>query len=344
MKYAIESDFSKHMKSDELHRVYLLHGTQPFLILLYQKSLIKKVLGGTFNDFNLHRFEGSNLNLQEFYDAVETLPFFAGNRCVTLDVDPDKLDAGQLSELCSVLADPPDTTTVILTVKSPPAKKEKLNALIKVCDKAGCVVALDARKGSDILRFLRDRSQKNGCELSGENASYLLERCADDMQLLCTELEKLCAYTGGRAITRDHIDAVVTPVLQARVYDLSKAIFRGNFTKAMELVDQLVYLREPVPKVLAALSGAFVDLYRGFCARQASVTVTQAAIDLNYPKNREFAIKNAMSDSGSYGAPQLGAMLGALADADFALKSTGGDDRVILEQTIAKLFLLTEKH
>ena len=343
MKYTVENDFSKHVKSEELHRVYLLYGTQPYLISMYEKLLIKKTLSGDFNDFNFHKFEGANLDLQEFYDAVESLPFFSGNRCVTLDADPDKLDAGQMKELCSVLADPPMTTTVIVTVKTPPAKKEKLSALIKACDKAGAVIELQARRLGDNLRFLRDRAQKNGCELSGDCASYLIERCGDDMQLLHTEMEKLCAYTGPRPITKADIDAVVTTVMTARVYDLSKAIFRGNFNAAMELCDQLIYLREPVTKVLAALSGAFVDLYRGFAARQAAVPAARAAAELGYAKNREFVLKNAMSDSADYSAPQIGKMLETLADADFALKSTGTDERVALEETITKLFLLTGK-
>lgn len=343
MRFQIESDFAKHVKGPELERVYLLHGTQPYLIANYEKLLVKKALGGEFNDFNLHRFEGDSLDLQAFYDAVESLPFFSEGRCVTLDLDPDKLDAGQLDELCGVLADPPRTTTVVITVKNPPAKREKLAKLVKACDGAGCVVELGSRRSSDTLRFLRDRAQKNGCELESAVASYMVERCTDDLQLLATELDKLCAYVGGGRIERADVDAVVTTVLQAKVFDLSKAILRGRFDAAMELVDQLIYLREPAGKVLAVLSGAFCDLYRGFAARQANVPAERAAAELGYAKNRTFAIKNAMSDSGGYTAGQLGKMLTLLADADMRLKSTGGDDRVVLEETITKLFLLTGK-
>ena len=53
----------------------------------------------------------------------------------------------------------------------------------------------------------------------------------------------------------------------------------------MELVDQLIYLREPAGKVLAVLSGAFCDLYRGFAARQANVPAERAAAELGYAKN-----------------------------------------------------------
>ncbi|MBC8584601.1 DNA polymerase III subunit delta [Youxingia wuxianensis] len=345
MKYTLETDFSKHVKSDELHRVYLLYGSQTYLVSMYEKMLIKKALSGEFNEFNLHRFEGADFSMQDLYDAVEQLPFMAQARCVTVDIDPDKLDSGALKEFCSVISDPPATTTVIVTIKTgqPPLKKEKLSALVKTCDKAGGVIELGARRSADLLRFLRSRASKNGCELSSDEASYLVERCADDMQLLSQELDKVCAYKGTGTITKEEIDAVVSVVMQARVFDLSKAIFRGNFQKAMELVDQLLYMREPVPRILAVLSGSFVDLYRGFCARQAGVSPAQAAVDLGYAKNREFVLKNAMTDSAEYSAIQIGQMLETLIQADARLKSTGASDRVILEQVITQLFLITGK-
>ena len=341
MKYTLESDFSKHVKREEQHRVYLLYGSQPYLISLYEKLLVKKALDGSFDSFNLHRFETSELDMQAFYDAVESLPFLSGGRCVTLDLEPDKLDSSTFDELCTVLSDPPQTTCVVVAVKHPPSKKERLAKLVKACDKAGGVIELGARRNSDTLRFLRDRAQKNGCELSSEVGSYLIERCTDDMMTLATELDKVCAYVGSGGISREDVDAVVTAVIQARVYDLSKAISRGSFSRAMELIDQLLYLREPAAKVLTVLAGGFTDLYRGFAARQAGVPAAQAAADLGYAKNRAFVVRNAMSDSGDYSAPQLGQMLDLLARADPRPKSTGANDRVILEQTVTQLFLIT---
>lgn len=340
MKFKLESDFAKHVKSPELLRVYLLMGNQSFLIGRYREQLIKKAVGGDANDFNLHRFDGAQMDLQAFYDAVESVPFLAESRCVTLDADLDKLSSAEIQELCGILEDPPSTTTIIVSLRAE-SKKEKANALIKACDKAGGVIALEARGRSDTLRFLRNRAQKNGCTLSSDCASYLMERCGDDLQLLATETDKLCAYARAGEITNRQVDEVVSAVLQARVFDLSKAILRGNFSRAMELCDHLFQQREPAARVLAVLSGAFVDLYRGYCARQAGVPAGRAAVELGYAKNREFVLKNAMSDSGRYEPAQLGEMLRILTMADLRLKSTGTNERIVLEHAIAQLFVLT---
>ena len=47
MKFKLESDFAKHVKGPELLRVYLLMGSQPFLLSRYRDQLIKKAVGLT---------------------------------------------------------------------------------------------------------------------------------------------------------------------------------------------------------------------------------------------------------------------------------------------------------
>lgn len=340
MKYTLENDFNKHIKSGEQHRVYLLYGSQPYLIDLYAKLIAEKALDGDLQSVNHHRFDSGNLNLQEVFNAIEQISFFPGGICVSIGLNPDDLSTGELKELCDLLADPPAATVVVIAVRQSPAKKEKLTALIKACDTAGAVMELGARGSSDMSRFLRSRAQRAGCALSGEMASYLLQRCGDDMQSLSAEVDKLCAFVREGEITKEQIDRVVEPTIQARVYDLSKAIFRGDVDRAMHLIEDLMQAREQPARVLAVLSGAYVDLYRGFCARQARIPADQAAKELGYPKNRTFAIKNAMSDSSRYTAKQIGKMLHVLAEADLALKSTGTDDRAVLEQAVMRLFLL----
>lgn len=339
MQYTLESDFAKHVRGPELHRVYLLYGSQSLLIEQYEKKLIQKALDGGGNDFNLHRFTGEGLDLQAFYDAVESLPLMAPARCVTLDLTAEQLGAGELKELCAILEDPPATTTVILTVKRKLEKKDRLAGVAQVCGRAGCTVELERAGNGGPQKFLRERAAQYGCELPGSCAAYLVRRCGEDLQQLDSELQKVCAYAGGGIITQEQIDAVAVPVLQAQVYDLSRAVLRGNPTRAMEILDQLWRLRVPAPRILSALSGAIVDLYRGYVVRREAVPLARAAGELGYPKNLEFRLKNAMSDSGDYSPAQLAAMLEQMDWADQALKSTGLEDRLVLEQTVVRLFL-----
>lgn len=340
MKYTLENDFLKHVKSPQLHRVYLLYGTQTYLIELYEKQLIKKALDGKFNDFNLHRFNADNYDPQEFFDAVESVPLFSGGRCVTLDIDPAQPSQSVFKELLQVLDNPPQTTTIIVTVKCAAPKKDRLDALVKTCGKAGAVMELTSRGSSDVLRFLRNRAQKNGCAMASDCAQYLMRRCTDDMQQLAIETDKLCAYVGtGNTVTKQDIDAVCCAHLQARVYDLSRSLLRGQFSNAMDITAQLLFEREAPTRILSVLGGAFVDMYRGAAASQAAVSPPQAAKELGYPGNRSFAISNAMKET-RYRITELGNMLEVVAQTDAKMKMTGAKDRVLLEECITRLFAM----
>jgi len=54
------------------------------------------------------------------------------------------------------------------------------------------------------------------------------------------EIEKIAAYAKGERITRADIDAVAAPVLEAQVFDMTRAVSRGDFDRAAELLGQLL--------------------------------------------------------------------------------------------------------
>ena len=118
MKYTMESDLQSLCQSSEQHNVYLLYGGQAYLIALYEKNdSRKKAPGGADEAFNLRRFDGDTLDLQTFYDAVESAPLMAAGCCVTLSLDPEKLDMSRMKELCAVIGDSHKTTVIVVAVK-----------------------------------------------------------------------------------------------------------------------------------------------------------------------------------------------------------------------------------
>ena len=164
-----------------------------------------------------------------------------------------------------------------------------------------------------------------------------MEQVGNDLNLLSCELDKLCALAEDGVITRRHIDAACPKNLEAKVFDLSKAILRRNLEAAYDLLYQLkVQREEPVP-ILAVLSGAYVDLYRGKVAANGGMPAEALAAEFKSYKGKEWKLKNAVRDSGRMSLPMLRRCLEILATADGALKGSAGDPWVVLEQTVARL-------
>lgn len=110
--------------------------------------------------------------------------------------------------------------------------------------------------------------QKRGAVLSSANASYLISVSGSDIKTLLNEIQKLSSYADGSEITKDMIDRLAVKCLQSKIYDLSNAVVRGNYEKAYSVLDSLFAAKEDPIKVLSAISGCFVDMYRVKCAKR----------------------------------------------------------------------------
>jgi DNA polymerase-3 subunit delta len=86
------------------------------------------------------------------------------------------------------------------------------------------------------------------------------------MNGLIPEIEKISAYARQERITKADIDAVAAPVLEAQVFDLTRAVARGDYDRASELLGSLLKLQEE-PVMLLALLGK--ELRRLYTARVA---------------------------------------------------------------------------
>ena len=81
-------------------------------------------------------------------------------------------------------------------------------------------------------------------------------------------------------------------------------------------------------------------MYRAKVYISGGQRAEDAAKDFNY-RNKEFRLTNAARSVSKYSMSQLRQFLTVLYDADLMLKSTQVDGRLILEQTITKLLLVS---
>ena len=338
------------LKGEHPPAAWLLYGAEGYLIEKNTNRLVKWFTQGP-EAMELVRFDGQQgIHLDALSDAVLTLPLLATGRCTLLEsLDPESLSADQLTGLGQLLEAIPSGSALICTVKTPsvsgrPAKGKggKLEKLVALFDKAGCAALFDRQTAADCVRLVRELAERRGCNLPREVAVALVERVGTDLLLLRNETEKLCAYAGSGVITEEHLRGVAAETVEAGVFDLSKAILSRDYTGAMTLVNDLLYLREQPTTILAALASSFIDLYRAKAAKSAGVSAAQAVEELGY-RGKDFLYRRAASQEGRYSRDFLHQALAVLAKGDLALKSERTDGRVVLEKTITQLFLLLQK-
>ncbi|MCI9414071.1 MAG: DNA polymerase III subunit delta [Clostridiales bacterium] len=341
-----ESELKKHLKEGKLSSLYFLYGEESYLTAHYASLIAEKAAGGSdFDEFNLQKFDGQDSDLRAIEEAVEALPLMADRKCVVVR-DWDAAAGGQAGQerLLALVADLPDTCTLIFWQDSVPAevkKNAKWKAFAAAAEKQGVVAAFPRKSAADIVRLLVTGAGRRGCTLSQDNARLMVERSGDDLNLLLNELDKLCALAGEGEITRQHIETAGMRNLEASVFDLAKAILQGQYERAYGIIYRLMDQREEPVSVLSVLSSAYADLYRAKVAAAGGVPAASLSADFQY-RGREFRLRNAARDCARLSLPVLRDSLEVLAQADLKLKSSRTDKRTVLEQTAAELIVLAK--
>ncbi len=353
MKLENRPALTAHLREGQLRPVYLLYGSEGYFIEKCRQDLLAAARRLSPGGCNFDSFDArEGWEPDTLADACEAIPFMADRRCVCLQqLSPEALPAAQFAKLEQLLEDPPPTCLLIITLEAAqaggkPAKskgKGRTERLATLCEQKGCALRLEKPTRSDAVRLLTRRAAALGGKLSPQAAGQLLELCGSDLTRLENELAKLCAYAGEQEITQEHIAALATPSLEAGIFQLPAAILRQDYAGSMALLARLLELRETPVAILAALSMSFADIARAAAAAQARVGESQAARVLGYAGGAAYRFTKATGLAPRFSQAFLLQALCLCAQADLQLKSSRLDGRVLLEQTITRLFVCMQQ-
>ena len=136
--------------------------------------------------------------------------------------------------------------------------RTKLAAAIK---EHGTVANFVRQDQGDLVDWVRRRFRAAGKDIDSRLALDLIFLCGDLMTTLIGEIEKVAAYAKGPRVTREDIDAVATPQLDAVVFRMTDAIGEGNFDRAAAVLGELLQMQEPPIRIMWSLGRQMRQLY-----------------------------------------------------------------------------------
>ncbi len=339
-----ENTLKKMITSGEVPGLYVIAGEEKYLVARLAKQLIKRAAGETFPEFNDQSFTDDS-SLDSIADAAEALPFFAERKCVSVaDFDVESKSASDLDKLYELWEVCPETTTLVFwypTLDFDGKRSSKWKKFLSQAETRGTVTMCVRRTQGDLQRYLVQEAGRNGCTMERPAQRKLLEYTGPDMTALHSEMEKLCAYalgSGSTEVTPEMVEEMAAKSAETTAFLMAGALVAGRYDEAYRLLDLLFYQREDPISIAGALSSSYLDMVRVRAALENGGTFADAAQYGDY-KKKQFVLERAQKNVKGVSQQVLRESIHLLVEADLALKSSRLDQRVVLDELIAKLLL-----
>ena len=243
--------------------IYIFHGEESYLREYYLGELKKKLVPAGFEEFNFHKLAGKGLSMQDLADAVEAMPMMAERTLVTVtDCDLFKLPDEQRTALLTLLNDFPEYCCLVFVYDQIEYKPNKTyKKLCEALDKHALPVRFDVQDKSDLINWIARRFRALGKDIDAQTAEHLIFTCGSLMTGLIPEIEKIGAYTTGKRVTVEDINAVADPILDAVVFDMTNAVTKGDYDRASELLGQLLKKQEEPFMILSVIGKELRKIY-----------------------------------------------------------------------------------
>ena len=342
------TDLVKQVGTDNPPQLCFICGEDTLTVTQTEKRIRKKLTDGDALSDTV--FDGQAPDLDRLADACSFCPMFQPYNLIILrDLDPDTVPAADIDRMITIFGEiaPQTVVLVVMTAvpvyeirRNEPSILPKFKKITTFFEKNGVLCICEKRNAIMLGKQIIERAKRHGSEISRQDAEDLANRCLCDSTLIHTELDKLLACADGEPITHEMLDALVAALPDADAFRLARAVTGGNGKAAFRLLEQLTAKSEDTKTILGLLtilSSTFTDLYRAKLGQGAAKQQQEIAADFGYPKNREFAVRNAMRDCGSMSLPQLRTCIRILRMTDKNCKSTKTPPRMLLEQAIVRM-------
>ena len=286
--------------------------------------------------FNFHKLNNETFSIQDFADSVENLPMMAEHTLVHVDeIDLFKLPEGERGKVAEILSDIPDYCTVVFTYQTVAWKPDKrIKKLWQAIDDNGTIVEFAKQGQRELVNWVGRHFMNRGKRITNDLCSYLIDITGGTMTALAGEIGKICAYSGADEIVRSDIDAVVEPVLDAVVFQMTDLLGEGKYGPALVKLQTLLKMQQEPLAILGAVGGHFRRLSTARTlldnGRNSSELMKLCGIP-DYPARKTMEAARRFTPAFCAKAAEL------VLETDYKIKTSFDDPQRLLEMLILEL-------
>ncbi len=333
-------NLEKELKNKQLNSMYLLYGEELFLLETSLKK-IRSLFGETIKGINYILIDDTNIN--ELIQDMETPAFGYEKKLIIarntgIFKKEGKRKNSELAKLKEKIndyieknIDMINESLVLVFVEKEADSKQ---TLYKTIDKLGTVCKFDYQKPMQIEARLKAICNGYKVQIDNQSLRYFIEVCGTNMQDLINEIRKLIEYAGENGkIEKADIDKLTIKKLESIIFDLTDNLGKKDISKALEILHNLIYSKEPLQKILITLYNHFKKLY---FTKVAMNNNKDMVTSLGLKPNQTFLVNKYKTQARYFKTSELKEILQSLRDLDYNYKNGLIDLQVGMESILCR--------
>jgi DNA polymerase-3 subunit delta len=328
------------IKQKNFSSVYLLYGTENFLINETKQILLKNVLTEEEMDFNFSSYDLEEMPVELAIEDAETFPFVGERRLVFIH-NPSFLTAEKtkskiehnIAKLEAYLEEPAPYS--ILVISAPYEKLDERKKITKLLKKKAEVLEAKKLNETELEAWIQNRAELNGVTITNEAIDMLIGLAGTNLMMLRNEIEKISLFVGnGNEIDKEIVEKLTARSLEQNIFSLVDKVINRKMDQALRIFYDLLKQNEEPIKILAILAGQFRLIYqtkelsrRGYGQQQIAGTL----------KVHPFRVKLAAGQAKLFTEEELKKIMNLLAESDLQMKTSGLDKKMIVEMFFFQL-------
>lgn len=325
------------LRQKKLHSIYALYGEETYL-LETNVNRIKKLFGEKVEGINYVVLDENTVD--NLLKELQTPPFGYEKKLIIVkntgilkkEAKKKSSNITQLQEKISDYIEKNEQeieASIILVIIDEKADKTKL---LETITKHGVVCQFEKLKPIEIVKRLKLICSQYKVNVSEKTLNKLIETSGTSMQILINEIRKLIEYAGENGTINDEdIDKLAIKQIDSVIFNLTDYLGNKNIKKSLEILYDLLYLKEPIQMILITLYRHFKKLYLVKLAQAENQDIAQT---LQLKPNQMFLITKYKKQAEYFTTKDLRQMLKKLTELDTKSKTGQIDLNIGLEAVL----------
>lgn len=323
--------------SDNIITVY---GEVPDLVEKKSSEMINKYLQTEKDDFNFIKFNLYETEITPIIEETLTMPFFSDKKAILVKnayVFTGEKVTKELNQntdqLIEFLEKYDGDNLIIFEVYQ--NKLDERKKLTKALKKNGQLKKVEQMSEEEIKKWIQSKLNENYKDIKQDALNLFIELTGVNFNIVSQELDKLMLFLGDRpTINKDDVHQIINRSLEQNVFLLTEYIQKRQKNKAIQLVKDLINMKEEPIKLLALITSNYRLYYQCKILNQKGYSGQQIAKTINV---HPYRVKLALGQVRHYQLEDLLNIINSCAETDYKLKSSYMDKHLILELFILSL-------